>query len=202
MANSLKIYLDSGLTIEASTALIASQNMDGSSPPYQKQLWLGSTISSRKFQASTDPGVDQVYLGPVNATPVWSANTVKALNDEVRTTAKNGYKYQATSIGSLPNETGAAEPTWPVVIGNTVIDGDITWTCMEKFHESTEMKLATTSGGLAGATSGAALNVGLTLTSEVANAFEFWVQVDDTTGVVATRTELSVQTNETDETDA
>lgn len=197
MANSLKIYSDAGLVLEQTTPLVASQNVDGSSAPAQFQLWLGSTELIRKFQASSNPGVDQIVLQPVNATAVWTATTPKVLNDEVRTTTKNGYKYRVTTAGT----TGAAEPTWPTVIGNTVLDGGVLWECTEKFHESTEMRIATTSAGLSGAVNGAALNVALTQLSEVANALEFWVQVDDTTQVVGTRTELSVQTSETDETD-
>ncbi len=62
-------------------------------------------------------------------------------------------------------------------------------------HPATEIKLATSSPGLAGATGGAALNVGTSLASGVGNAFEFWVGVTDSTGVVGTTTELSVTTN-------
>lgn len=197
MANSLKMYNDAALTSERVTPLVAAQNVDGSSPPAQFQLWLGSTIANRKFEASSSPGVDQIVLQPVNATLVWSASTAKTTGNEVRTTSKNGYKYTCTSAGT----TGVGEPVWPIVIGNTVVDGGVTWECMEKIHEATEMRIATTSGGLSGAVNGAALNVGAVQLSEAGNAFEFWVQVDDTTEVVATRTELSVRTNETDETD-
>lgn len=61
-------------------------------------------------------------------------------------------------------------------------------------HETTEVKLATTQGGLAGAVAGAPLVLAVTLTSGTANKQEFWVQVDDATGVVGTSTELSVDT--------
>jgi len=61
-------------------------------------------------------------------------------------------------------------------------------------HEATEVKLALTQGGLAGAVAGDPLSLGVTVTSSIANATEFWVQVDDATGVVGTSTELSVDT--------
>jgi len=59
---------------------------------------------------------------------IWTTVTVVALNDfcvpaDPDTTPK---LYQATSIGSAPNKTGAGEPAWPV--SGTVADGDITWT--------------------------------------------------------------------------
>lgn len=37
--------------------------------------------------------------------------------------------FEATSTD--PGLTGAAEPAWPTVVGETVVDGDITWTAVE-----------------------------------------------------------------------
>lgn len=62
-------------------------------------------------------------------------------------------------------------------------------------HPASEVKLATTQGGLTGATGGASLNLGTSITSGVGNAVTFWVGVQDSTGVVGTSTELSIQTN-------
>lgn len=134
MAFSLKIYTDSGLTTELVGNIIATQNADGSTPPVQTQLFLGSVTAGMKFQADSDPGVDDIVVSIADAAP-----------------------------------------------GNG--------------HEPAEIKLATTSGGLAGATAGAALNLGVQLLSEVPNATEFWVEVDDATGTVGNSTELSLLTN-------
>jgi hypothetical protein len=62
-------------------------------------------------------------------------------------------------------------------------------------HPASEVKLATTQGGLAGATGGASLNVGTTILSGVVNAVPFWVGVQDSTFVLGTSTELSFTTN-------
>lgn len=59
-------------------------------------------------------------------------------------------------------------------------------------HPATEVKLATTFGGLASAVGGAPLNIGATILSGVENAVPIYIRVDDTTGVVSTSTELSV----------
>jgi hypothetical protein len=69
---------------------------------------------------------------PATVTTRWTATTVKALNNLVIPTHAHwvGYYFKATSIGSVPNQTGASEPTWPTTIGNTVVDGNITWTNM------------------------------------------------------------------------
>lgn len=62
-------------------------------------------------------------------------------------------------------------------------------------HPASDVKLATTSGGIAGATPGAALTVGTSVLSGVGNKFEFWIGITDSTGVVGTSTELSLTTN-------
>jgi hypothetical protein len=129
-----KVYTNSSLTTEFTGSLNAIQNVDGSSGPVDFQLWIGSTASGKTLQADSDPGVDQITLSVVDASP----------------------------------STG---------------------------HPASEVKLATTLGGLATATGGAALNLGTTILSLVANAVTFWVRVEDSTNVVGTSTELSVTTN-------
>ncbi len=62
-------------------------------------------------------------------------------------------------------------------------------------HEDTEIKLATTQGGLAAATPGASLTVGTEVLSGDANDFELWVRVTNAVTTVSTITELSIATN-------
>lgn len=62
-------------------------------------------------------------------------------------------------------------------------------------HEDTEIKLATTQGGLAGATPGASLTVGTSVLSGTANDFEFWVRITNAVATVGVITELSFTTN-------
>jgi hypothetical protein len=42
-------------------------------------------------------------------------------------TVPNGYGYRASAITT--GITGSGQPTWPLVLGNTVVDGGVTWTC-------------------------------------------------------------------------
>jgi hypothetical protein len=58
----------------------------------------------------------------------WSASTASSLNDLVVPTAANGFLYKCTTAGTR----GASEPTWPTTLTNTVADGSVVWTCIER----------------------------------------------------------------------
>ena len=62
MAITLKAYLDAGLTTEATTADMAA----AASASADLQLWLGSTASGMKFQATDDPGVEAIMIDIVD----------------------------------------------------------------------------------------------------------------------------------------
>lgn len=57
------------------------------------------------------------------------------------------------------------------------------------------VKLATTQAGLAGATGGASLALGVQILSGVVNAVPVWVQFDDATGAIAVDTALKLALN-------
>lgn len=54
-----------------------------------------------------------------------AASTAYALGDVVRPAAANGFIYRATTAGT----TGAGLPTYPTVLGQTVVDSGVTWEC-------------------------------------------------------------------------
>lgn len=189
MSTTLKFYTDAALTSPLSSALQVIQEVLAAA--VDKVLYLGSATAARQFQADSNPGVDQLTLTITNATALWQASTAYVLTDMVRTTAKNGYKYEATVAGN----SGATEPTWPTTIGNTVVDGTVTWTCTAKIHESTELKLALSAAGLDTAVAGDPLNLGTQILSEAANAVAVYIRADDATDTVGTETELSLVTN-------
>ncbi len=62
-------------------------------------------------------------------------------------------------------------------------------------HLPSEIKLATTQVGLASAVPGDPLDLGTTLFSEVVNAQEVWIEVDDPNLILGTEVDLSVNTN-------
>ena len=67
---------------------------------------------------------DDVFIDNKNA-PNWAASTAYALGVIRCPNTGNGYFYEVTTAGT----TAAAEPVWPTVVGNTVVDGTVTWTC-------------------------------------------------------------------------
>lgn len=53
----------------------------------------------------------------------WTPGTAAALDQVVSPISPNGFVYKATVAGT----TGTAEPSWPLIAGNTVVDGSVTW---------------------------------------------------------------------------
>lgn len=71
-----------------------------------------------------------VWTNPANAPepiipPSWAATTVYATGTRRKPTVSNNFFYEATTGGT----SAGTEPTWPLVVGNTVVDGTVTWTC-------------------------------------------------------------------------
>jgi hypothetical protein len=55
----------------------------------------------------------------------WTASTAYGVNERVVPQARNGYVYKVTTAGASSTE----QPAFPTVIGQTVTDGGVTWTC-------------------------------------------------------------------------
>jgi hypothetical protein len=56
----------------------------------------------------------------------WTTLTAYTQDWIVRPTAGNGFVYRVAVAGT----TAAGQPTWPTVIGTTVVDGTVTWECV------------------------------------------------------------------------
>ena len=54
-----------------------------------------------------------------------AASTAYVVGDVVRPASANGFLYRATNSGT----TGAGLPTYPTVMGQTVVDSGVTWEC-------------------------------------------------------------------------
>lgn len=55
----------------------------------------------------------------------WVSNTALTLGLFRRPTVANGLRYEVTTAGTTH---GSVQPTWPLVVGDTVSDGTVTWT--------------------------------------------------------------------------
>lgn len=169
----LKYYSNSGLTNE-----ITSKNFvhltDGSNDPQDFQFWIAPNVSGKRYQAASNPGVDQIVLSIKNNTALRANSTAYALNDRVR--FGNGYRYKCIVAGT----SAASPPTPSTTIGATFADGTVTWEVEREVHEATEIKLAGTQGGLAGATAGASFNLGTQIDS--GSSVPVWMRIDDATG--------------------
>lgn len=198
-----KLFTDSSLTTPYSGLEQLTHETDLSDNPQDIQLWFGSdeAAGTRQLQATSNPGTDQITLTPTDKLDDWVMSTAYSLGDYVEPTTPNGFVYECTTAGT----SGGSEPTWPTTgIGTTVSDGTAVWTFKGARHETTEIKLATTSGGLAGATAGAALNLGTTITSGSANAVEVNMRITNAVTNVRNNTgqpEIGVDINEVVETE-
>ena len=57
----------------------------------------------------------------------WTATTAYTVGQRVAPTKYNGYTYEVTIAGT----SGASEPSWPTVVNNTVVNGTVTFKCIE-----------------------------------------------------------------------
>ncbi len=68
-----------------------------------------------------------VKLTAANAWPLaWAASSGFAVGSVVIPTTGNGYLY---SVIAGSGNSGSTQPTWPTTIGESVVDGSLTWVC-------------------------------------------------------------------------
>jgi hypothetical protein len=193
------LFTDSSLTTPFSGLYQLTHQTDLSDNPQDFVLYFGSaeTAGTRQLEATSNPGTDQITITPTDTIDGWVVATAYTLGDYIEPSTPNGNVYECTTAGTSHATT---EPTWPTTgIGSTVTDGTAVWTLKGAKHATTEIKLASTSGGLSGATAGAAMNLGTTITSGSANKVEVNLRVTNAVTTVRNNTgqpELGVFINE------
>lgn len=143
----------------------------GMPSPADRVVYFGLPNAAKQAQALSNPGVDPILTSIVSNVAAWQASTTYAIGDIVQPSTPNGYKYQAESAG----DSDAAEPAWPTTIGASVVDNGVTWRCIDEIHQAGEVRLSTSQAGLDGATPGADLNLGTTISGD--NAVAVWMRI-------------------------
>ncbi len=69
----------------------------------------------------------------IEGLPFWSLSTAISVGDIYLPTTNNNRAYRATVGGNTSNSN---EPTWSVVLGDTIPDGNVVWTCIDPLTAS------------------------------------------------------------------
>lgn len=98
----------------------------------------GRTGASEPAWVTTTPGVSTttdgevtwLYKGTYDGTNIWVAAAAYAVGNEVIPTVENGFWYEVIiSDGAA----GGTEPTWPLIIGDTVVLDGVTYECKGQY---------------------------------------------------------------------
>lgn len=201
--NEFNLYEDDTLDTEFSGTFQLLHYTDLSDGSQDMVLYLGSLNEDVMLQATSNPGVAEITITPTDILPEWEADTAYTVGQKVQPIGGNTYVYKCTIAG----DSDSSEPSWPVPpvgFGSTVVDNGVTWELHSKQHPTTEVKLALTSGGLASATGGAALNLGNTILGGVAEAQPIHIRITNSVTNTSNNTgneELAVYLNSCIETD-
>ena len=178
-----QFYTDSGLTIPFSgiQQLVSYSNF--SDNPQSFSLYFGSNAVGRTLQTQTSPGTNQITLTPANIATLWSGTTAYTLGNLIQPGTPNGWVYKCTQAGTSSGST----PTFPTSIGSTVTDGGVIWTNYMPYHPATEIQVSL-SAPATGATPGASINLGTTLTSGAAGAIHVYIAITNSVANVCDTT--------------
>lgn len=111
---------------QAEAPATAAAAQIGSTPAWQVILTHASPGASGNLQIlAIDASQAPSGMSATISGPVWTATAAELVGQYVTPKTSNGFFFKCTTAGS----TGASEPTWPSVVGTTVTDGTVTWTC-------------------------------------------------------------------------
>ena len=101
----------------------------------------------------------------------WTATTAYSVGDRCKPTVLNDYWYICTVAGT---SSGTEPVTWPTIIGETVVDGTVTWECITDAWQTfpsrvseTPLRVAEMTVKLGGTWSGSAFGGGRELDAEI-----------------------------------
>lgn len=86
---------------------------------------MNSDILTVTIQKRPGETLDRIFDLRPEILRAWRRGVEYGAAEFVRPSAPNGYDYECTVAG----RTAQREPRWPTVIGTSVPDGSLTWTC-------------------------------------------------------------------------
>ena len=119
LSDNTEVYLEAlfGATEKASTT------------GYVKYVFL--SLPGEAWVAAYNTRIGAWQVEKVNNTySTWAATTAYSLGNRRVPTVANGYYYEVTVAGT----SAGVQPTWPTTIGNTVVDGTVTWICRGRYN--------------------------------------------------------------------
>ena len=83
------------------------------------------------YNASTSRKIGGFHCMPYVTAPTWLAATVTTINYVVQPVAPGATKllYRCTARAGDFKTADVTGPTWPTVVGQTIVDDQVTWTC-------------------------------------------------------------------------
>ena len=94
-------------------------------PDFQMILANGSVTSGTNTTVTSTAFTAQNLFNILAPSTTWIASHGYLVEQNVNPTIANGYFFRATVAGT----SSATQPIWPTVVGNTVVDGTVTWIC-------------------------------------------------------------------------
>lgn len=110
-------------TIRLQARVRCSKPGSGGSNPTKIRIAILEWIGSEDTGITSDVVNDwskTAYLAPI-----WQGSTAYSTGGYARPITSNNYFYECTTAGT----SGSSQPTWPTIVGNTVSDGSVVWTC-------------------------------------------------------------------------
>lgn len=93
----------------------------------------------------------RVYGKSVATYTAWQGATAYQLNDYCRPTEDNDLCYKCTEAGTSDSTVPTpVEPTWPNVVGQTVQDGTVIWTCEDKAEAANPLSVTISAKSMGG----------------------------------------------------
>ena len=109
--------------------IFACQPSSGRRPTFLLSCTSGAPAG---YTTATSRKIGRFHCLPYVTAPSWRADTVTVVNYVVQPTTPGATKllYKCTARAGDYKTHGTTEPTWPTTAGETVVDDQVTWTCV------------------------------------------------------------------------